>query len=230
MREGLAARAIALRHNLYFVTPLLRCYWRGGPGVAGHSMTSQHHVYTAILQAFTAPNYRALRHNRRPTGSVSSKGGQDTSFEVLIPASTSPVPESAPTVLVRVPGARNSGTILVVDDEESVRSVVRSVLERAGFDVRVASDGSEAVEVFLHDGAGITGVLLDLTMPRMDGLEAAQKLKSIRAEVPILLMSGYNEQDISRQFSELGVSGFIKKPFSPDALASAVSHILTPVG
>ena len=112
--------------------------------------------------------------------------------------------------------------ILFVDDEENVRDVGRKILEYAGFSVICAASGSEALQVFAECGNTISCVVLDLTMPDMDGKETFRQLKSRRADLPIILSSGYNEQEAVSKFVGRGLSDFLKKPYPPRDLTSKV--------
>jgi PAS domain S-box-containing protein len=165
----------------------------------------------------------------RGTLQVSSSSGQGTTFEVLIPLATAtradPLAGSGGEAR-----SRQKGMILVVEDEESVRSLARRVLEQAGFQVQVACHGREGVAVFAQYQDKIRGVVLDLTMPHMDGLEVAQRLKALRPGVPILLMSGYNDQEIAKRLAEIGVAGFLQKPFRPSDLITRVCQMLAEQG
>jgi signal transduction histidine kinase/CheY-like chemotaxis protein len=165
----------------------------------------------------------------RGTLHVSSSPGQGTTFEVLFPLSTA-ASANFPPAPAGEGWPAEKGIILVVEDEESVRSLACRVLERAGFQVLVACHGREGVAVFEQYWDEIRGVVLDLTMPHMDGLEVAQRLKSLRLGVPVLLMSGYNEQEIGERFADIGVAGFIQKPFRPDDLIARVCQMLAEHG
>ena len=112
--------------------------------------------------------------------------------------------------------------VLVVDDEESVREVIREILARAGYRVLVAADGAEALEIFGALGPEIDGVLLDMTMPRMNGVATFRALRSRAPGIKVLLMSGYAENDSVQRFGEQGLSGFVQKPFAARALLAAL--------
>ncbi len=155
---------------------------------------------------------------------VYSEVGRGTTFKLLLPCAgdpagaTSDAPEGQPVW-------RSSGTVLVVDDEETVRAVTRRMLERVGFDVLLASNGHEALEIFHREGAGIVGVLLDLTMPQLDGNATFTELRRLDPEVRVLLMSGFNEQDAVHRFAGKGLAGFIQKPFKPETLYHKLQSI-----
>jgi CheY-like chemotaxis protein len=87
-----------------------------------------------------------------------------------------------------------------------------------GFEVLTASDGLQGVEIFREGSENIVAVLLVMTMPKLDGEAAFMKLRSIRADTPVILMSGYNERDIAERFEGKGLAGFIQKSFLPDTL------------
>ncbi len=115
-----------------------------------------------------------------------------------------------------------TGTVLLVDDEELVRQVARDMLEASGFEVLSAGDGREAVELVERHGEGIDAVILDLTMPRMSGEAAFDEIRRRRAELPILLASGYTEEETLKRFAGKGVAAFVHKPFRAESFVEAV--------
>ncbi len=115
------------------------------------------------------------------------------------------------------------GTVLIVDDDESVRALARWVVEKAGYPVAVARDGDEALEKFRADPGSFGLVLLDLTMPRMSGEEVLVGLRSIRPGVRVVIVTGYGEESV-RDSEREGVAGFLQKPFSPDALRAMLQR------
>jgi len=151
---------------------------------------------------------------------IASSPGRGTTFRVLLPATRTPAATqtSAPKpTTARADGAR----VLVVDDEAGVRTIARESLRRAGFEVTTASDGAEAIEV-LSGSAGFDAVLLDMTMPRMGGVEAFRLIKAQQPELPIVLTSGYSAQEAVGRFDKDRIAGFIQKPFMPAALVKAM--------
>ena len=158
---------------------------------------------------------------------VYSEPGQGTSFKLLLPA----LPEDV-TVTPAVPKDRQAfearGTILLVDDEEAIRALGKRMIERMGFDVILAKDGREAVQTFKDNVDTIDCVLLDLTMPHMDGEEAFRELRAIREDVRVVLCSGYNEQDISKRFVGRRLAGFVQKPYQSDTLRQALQAAFEP--
>ena len=123
-------------------------------------------------------------------------------------------------------GWRGSETILVVDDEEAVCVVGKQMLERMGFNVLAASDGHEALKVYSEHTDEIVCVLLDLTMPYMDGEETFRAMQCLHPDVTVILCSGYNEQDATRRFTGKGLAGFIQKPYNMAALREKLTEVL----
>jgi two-component system cell cycle sensor histidine kinase/response regulator CckA len=163
--------------------------------------------------------------------SVRSEPGQGTTFTVLLPVQREPRRTdrvSGHTLVDR--DIQGSGTILVADDEEGVRSLVANVLQEAGYTVELAADGAQAVERLRQLGDSVRLVLLDLTMPILSGAETATELRRIQPEIPIIAMSGYGDIEVMQQFSDAGVSDYLPKPFTPDQLAAKVRDALAPVG
>jgi two-component system cell cycle sensor histidine kinase/response regulator CckA len=151
--------------------------------------------------------------------------GEGTSFRVVLPA-VSGEAEPAPRRLTGA-GWRGRGTVLVVEDEEGVREVVERMLERLGFHVITAVDGQDALRVLdAHDGR-VTAVLLDLSMPRMGGPETIRLLRERSPDLPVVLMSGYTEQDVATKILDGagGAVGFLQKPFLSEDLSSVLRHL-----
>ncbi len=119
-----------------------------------------------------------------------------------------------------------SGTILLVDDEESILSIGRKMIERLGFDVLTARDGREALNQFDANPEGIDLVILDLTMPHLDGEETFRELRRLRKDIRILMSSGYNEQEITQRFAGKSLAGFLQKPYIFNELKDKVREIL----
>jgi two-component system, cell cycle sensor histidine kinase and response regulator CckA len=115
-----------------------------------------------------------------------------------------------------------SGTVLVVDDDKAVRKLCAAFVQRLGFQVVEAADGEEALRLFEKQADQIACVLLDLTMPRMDGVTAFQEMRRLCPEVKVILCSGYNEQDATQRFAAKGLAGFIQKPYRLEELRVAM--------
>jgi DNA-binding response OmpR family regulator len=121
---------------------------------------------------------------------------------------------------------RGAGLVLVVDDEETVRTVTARLLETLGFKVLMAADGAAGVETFRKHQDEITAVVLDMTMPHLNGEEAFREMRRIRADARVLLVSGYSERDVTDRFAGKGLSGFLQKPFTPGELRERLRAIV----
>jgi two-component system, cell cycle sensor histidine kinase and response regulator CckA len=154
---------------------------------------------------------------------VYSEVGKGTSFNLLFPASAS-TPRPSPGV--RPSAWRAQGEVLIIDDEPSVLAVTSTLLTRKGFTTTTIDTGQRAVELFAADPARFSLVVLDLTMPGMDGQATFRALRELRSDVRVLLMSGYNEQEVTRLFVGRGLAGFLQKPFRADELYERVMTTL----
>lgn len=156
---------------------------------------------------------------------VRSELDRGTNFKLLLSCSEAkamtPEPNQSPSK-----NWRGTGTVLVVDDEASVRAIATRMLELFGFSVLVASDGREGVEMFRANKDTISVVILDMTMPHLNGEEAFHEIRRIRSDAQVLLVSGYNEQDAIDRFAGHGLAGFLQKPFSPIELRDKLRRIL----
>ncbi len=154
---------------------------------------------------------------------VYSEPGKGTSIKLLFPAGVGTVSRTVPSPTAPWRGA---GEVLVVDDEPSVRAVSRALLRRRGFAVAEASGGREALAMVTADLTRFRLVLLDLTMPDMGGEETFRELRSVAPLLKVILMSGYNEQEVTRQFVGRGLAAFLQKPFRAEELDAAVHRVI----
>ena len=153
---------------------------------------------------------------------VDSRPGDGSTFRLLLPALRDAVIERRPAPS-SAPSHRNrAARVLLIDDEQIVREVGATMLRRAGFEVLVAEDGRAALEIFAVEPANVDVVLLDLSMPRMDGQETFAALKGLRSDVRVVLTSGYNEQEAVDRFAGEGLAGFVQKPYRLDDLVRAI--------
>ncbi len=158
---------------------------------------------------------------------VDSSPGQGTSFTVSFPAVQAVVLKLVdPPPAAAVPPV--TGTILVVDDEATLRKIAGMILEKAGFSVLFARDGQDAVETFRQHAPSIAAVLLDMTMPVMGGYQALQSIREIRPDVPIVLSSGYIEASARKEIGHDTVVGFVQKPYTAARLIASIRQSLGP--
>jgi PAS domain S-box-containing protein len=142
---------------------------------------------------------------------VYSEPGKGTAMKVFLPSAD---PVGAEGGLAAAPPPwRAGGTLLVVDDETDARAVARAMGTHLGFQVVEASDGEEAVALFRQRKGEFTLVLMDLTMPRMDGREAFLRMHDLDPTVPVVLTSGFSENDAVSDFAGRGLAGFLPKPY-----------------
>jgi PAS domain S-box-containing protein len=119
-----------------------------------------------------------------------------------------------------------SGTILVVDDEEAVRSVATAFLQEMGYRVLTASDGEEAVEIYRQSREPIDLVLIDMVMPAMGGRECYRALKKLRPQLRAVLSTGYDFNTAVQEILDEGMRGFVQKPYQLRQLSEAVAAAL----
>ncbi|MDX8381582.1 MAG: response regulator [Ghiorsea sp.] len=118
------------------------------------------------------------------------------------------------------------GKVLLVDDEEIVLETMQVMLEDLGCDTILAQDGQEALDIYQQNQADIALILLDLTMPKMDGKTCVSELMKLNPKVKIILSSGYTEEDVLQQFKGVGLSGFLAKPCSLKQLSQALKKAI----
>ena len=154
---------------------------------------------------------------------VYSEPGRGTTFKVMFPAGEMPAElfggEENPDLKWH-----GSGTVLLVDDEETVRALGSEMLKELGYRVVTANDGRQGVEVFKSRN-DIALVLLDLTMPHMDGAQCFRALRQVDPHVKVVMSSGFNEQEVTQKFLGKGISGFVQKPYKLSTLREVLSRI-----
>ncbi len=154
---------------------------------------------------------------------VVSNPGRGTTFTVSFPAAAEEAPAKEETETFPLCG---TATVLVADDEEDVRAMLRAMLESFGYRVLEARDGKEAVDLYRERAGGIDLVLLDMMMPRMTGEEAFAEMRRISPSARAILASGYNDRGRIADVVASGFSGFLQKPFRRRELGQKVSEAL----
>ncbi len=154
---------------------------------------------------------------------VESSPGAGTRFRLLLPIvavaqSEQRTPRTPSNAL------ESSGTVLIVDDDNGVRTVATLSLERAGFRVVTACDGEEGMALMQQRGADFDIVLLDMTMPRLSGADTLHLIRQLRPALPVVLTSGYTEPDVESRFTPEQIAGFLQKPFTPATLVRTIQE------
>jgi CheY-like chemotaxis protein len=153
--------------------------------------------------------------------SVVSAEGQGTTFTLLFPALAN-VPQLAAPPLATTPLDMDGILVLVIDDEAIVRETIAEILSDTGLQVLQAADGPGGIEQFRAHFHDLDLVLLDLSMPGMNGEEVFYALQAIDPTIPIVIISGYSEQEVMERFVNKRLSGFIQKPFTIDSLLQRI--------
>ncbi|RKZ01925.1 hypothetical protein DRQ21_09725 [Candidatus Fermentibacteria bacterium] len=158
---------------------------------------------------------------------VNSKLGSGSSLKLFIPgleeAAISPKSDGEGVSSVREKAGIG---VLLVDDEKNILFIGKHTLTKAGYIVYTATDGEKAVEEYTNHGEAIHCVVLDLTMPVMDGVECLRELKKLDPAVKVILSSGYNQQEVENRIRLEEIAGYLKKPYGLSALRSEVKKVL----
>lgn len=158
---------------------------------------------------------------------VDSVPGEGTTFRVYLPIVQEPViPRKAPKVTSRV--TTGSETVLLAEDQSSIRTVLREFLESEGYKVLEAQNGTEALEIAKHYTGSIDVLVTDVIMPQLRGIELAKRLTETHPGICVVLMSGYSEDALveNRLLSERNMT-LIQKPFDPEELAQKIRESLS---
>ncbi len=164
---------------------------------------------------------QGIIRNHRGAMHVSSQVGQGTTFYVLLPVSEVRIPDEK---AITLKSHAKVGQILYIDDEEIVRCAIAEILELNGYSVLQAEDGNVGLTLFRQYDDRINLILLDMTLPIMAGNEVLQAIRYTHPDMPVLLMSGYDETEDMRQAA---ATRFLKKPFKMESLLTQVSELLS---
>jgi PAS domain S-box-containing protein len=156
---------------------------------------------------------------------VYSEPGRGTTFKALFPCVDAPIDVESAAAPPAV-AWKAEGTVLIIDDEETVRAVTARAVERMGFTTLIAADGREGVALFQANAGQVVCVLLDMTMPHLNGEETFGEIRRIDPDARVILMSGYNEQDATNSFAGKGLAGFLQKPYQLATLREALREAI----
>jgi len=151
-----------------------------------------------------------------------SEVGRGTCFRILLPLAEQDAEIRRPIQTI----VKGKGLVLLVDDERVMRVTGEALLKEFGYDVLVAENGAEALEVFKNNSKEIRGVILDMIMPVMNGRDCFYAMQDINAEVPIILSSGFSRPEDIKDLKENGLAGFIQKPFRGIELNQVLAKII----
>lgn len=155
---------------------------------------------------------------------VKSKENQGTSFRVFVPMCNEEINEEIKTVDNIVSG---TGTLLIVDDEQMIQETLKGMLEKLNYRVFFAKNGQQAVNVYKSKSKEIDAILMDIQMPVMDGVEAAQKILELNPQAQIIFSSGYTEAKNFEKLRKMGYKLFLKKPYKIGSLADIIQKALS---
>ena len=173
--------------------------------------------YLSMLRA-------SIQRAEAVTGRLADQAGNTRQKAVMNPQLSG---FAKPKKVAEIPVAKPQ--ILVVDDEEMSLMLVKQLLATAGYRVTTAQSGFECLDLFRRRPLAYQLVLLDLTMPFIDGEETFHRLREIRPDVPVMLCTGFIQNDRLERLMTAGLSGFLRKPFAPDEIASQVKAIMESV-
>ena len=157
---------------------------------------------------------------------VDSESEIGTVFQVYLPASTEKKSVKHEKLPLPKGNVGNGGTVLLVEDDASVRNMAKKMISRLGYKVIEAQDGVEAVRLFQEHQNEIDCVLSDLTMPRMNGWETLTALREKGTDVPVILASGYDETTVMAGDHPELPQGFLNKPYSMAALKDVLREAI----
>ncbi|MEO7996208.1 MAG: PAS domain-containing protein [Gemmatimonadaceae bacterium] len=161
---------------------------------------------------------------------VVSAPGKGTTMRLYFPAAYEEKERSLTTggSATGASAARSRVRVLVVDDDAHVRALAHRVLDRLSYEATEVADGAEALEFLRSDPTQVDAVLLDMTMPRLNGEDTLRGIRALAPWMPVILMSGHDEREVTPRLLEHGLGGYLQKPFTVDALAQMFARVVGP--
>ncbi len=157
---------------------------------------------------------------------VKSELGHGTVFSVYFPVEVQARELVAEAVQMTDGEWRGYGTALVADDEEAIRDITKALLVRLGFRVISATNGVETLDLYTEHAGDISLLLMDLNMPRLNGVEAVLRIRHINPKIPVLFMSGYPREQVMERFGQQPYTDFISKPFQSSELLAGIRNVM----
>ncbi len=155
---------------------------------------------------------------------VMSEKARGSTFRIFLPAGRR-IDKKNNSLPAEAELKKGKGTVLLIDDEKLVRDICTKMIETLGYKVIPAKDGVQGLKIFFTNPDAFDCVILDLTMPKMDGEECMSKIREIKSDAKVIISSGYDEHDISKKFSGMNISGFIQKPYNLSVLSRKLSEV-----
>lgn len=156
---------------------------------------------------------------------VYSEPGNGATFNIYLPRIDKSSDDSFKTI-EKNEVCSGEGTILVADDESDVRSITKEFLEECGYNVLLAENGKECLDIFIQNQAEIDAVILDMSMPYMSGKETYIALKEISSDIKIIVITGYKDDQRIAEIINLGVNGVLQKPVDIYSLSEELHKLL----
>jgi DNA-binding NtrC family response regulator len=155
---------------------------------------------------------------------VKSKTDKGTTFNLFFPVQANTmqtVPQTQDVIF------QGKGTILVIDDEDIIRNLLETILTKLGYNVLLAKDGLDGIQLYKEHSNKIDLVLLDMIMPRMNGKDCFYKLKTLNENAKVIIVSGYTDEANIEKLKDDGLIDYIKKPFKKSELSQKLSSALS---
>jgi PAS domain S-box-containing protein len=156
---------------------------------------------------------------------VTSEPGKGSTFRVFFPALDEEDPSAAAPAVACVSEWQAAGSVLIVDDEEAIRDLARTILESAGFAVLTAANGDEALRLFREHADEVHLVLLDVVMPGTNASEVLGEIQQARPETRVVVCSGYNDHEVAGRLGGRMPAGFLRKPYDPAGLLARLKDL-----
>jgi len=168
-----------------------------------------------------------ILHSLRGALQVESAPGAGSTFTVCLPVYKVHKPEPKPEAELKLHNVKKfSGNVLIADDEPALLAIGKRLLEHLGFSVVTAVDGQDALEKYEKHKGELSLIMLDITMPRIDGKEAYERIRAVNREIPVIMSSGYSEARFQQEFHDDPHVSFLHKPYGRDPLEAALRKAL----